>query len=758
MAGVLTTIADLSRYNNDKPNQVKLPPAEDGTRTYDINTGVTTSHATPEIAFSSETETTKVVTERVDMWGFEAFLREISHDDPFVYANGIIQSLAMNISGVPTSVDTVRPDSYFSWYEGDLASKGKGVNWYTVSPANKVKIAKDPKNNIYFDDSDGKFYQWCIRGRSFSGTGNGDWKHINGPLLAYSISNPVLRVRAQGVLDSAPELGSGAPYYYNNRHEIASELVSGIFQSKNTDGLKPALSSGGDAYFMVCGTVNRLNKGAYHPSFNPLGAARFKNTSNEGGNPWFSSSITRPTQASMCFTSAVSGGAGKEPSPSSGSIFASSDAYSGRPDQKVYDAIYASGQGGVCRDMRYSAWGLKARDFYTTDLKVKSGEYRGREKLKRVKYIQSGLKITRVGSPSGYIYLWQDNEGVPSPSWFVSGDYKNGRLYTIEDSTMDIVRIDDFYQLYESGVDNGSWAVRLLDTAYSASTSLESNSRYSYHVVFEDEVDCSLSSSYQAIEVFGEPKIIAECPDLKNGWVGTWNPREPNGNLRYALNKKALKGYAAQFTTDKGMTWQSTSSAYNLETVKNDVGHPLFAKGSVIVLNYLTKARMLENSSNMPILPPFDGLGRVFVNTNHEVKEGALLSYSLTQRVTTDSTHSNLQNSALNMKDYSLTTSGAMKLKLFAPWSNCKHESLSLSAPLNDSRGTKSLSYATKIDLQGFINYAYSEIKYTGTDWGDDSKIAAIDNQSKRLDDNGEIVVSGTARIVEPIGWIKNDK
>ncbi|MCG9710839.1 hypothetical protein L1D46_18825, partial [Pseudoalteromonas sp. Isolate3] len=86
--GVLTELSGLSTTNGGN-NLVKLPPAEGGTRTYNSATGKSVTYPTPALAFAAETTTNKVVTDRVDMWGFEAFLREITDDDPFVYKKGL---------------------------------------------------------------------------------------------------------------------------------------------------------------------------------------------------------------------------------------------------------------------------------------------------------------------------------------------------------------------------------------------------------------------------------------------------------------------------------------------------------------------------------------------------------------------------------------------------------------------------------------------------------------------------------------------
>ena len=110
IAGVITELDALSVGGTGyQANRIKFPEAENGTRTFDDTTGTPVTHATPSLAFASETDTNKVVTDRVDMWGFEGFLREINDADPFVYKNGLIQSQAISLGGVSTQYDTSRP-------------------------------------------------------------------------------------------------------------------------------------------------------------------------------------------------------------------------------------------------------------------------------------------------------------------------------------------------------------------------------------------------------------------------------------------------------------------------------------------------------------------------------------------------------------------------------------------------------------------------------------------------------------------------
>ncbi len=167
IAGVTTHLVSLGDIHTSRVN---FPAPEDGTRTYDTETDISTRHASPAIAFASETDTNKVVTKRVDMWGLEAFIKEITDSDPFVYPNGLVQSKQVTLCGVATETDTFRPDTYFSWHSEESGKTGRGVNWQTATEQERIAIASDPKNNIFFDDETGSFYQWCVRCRSFAGT------------------------------------------------------------------------------------------------------------------------------------------------------------------------------------------------------------------------------------------------------------------------------------------------------------------------------------------------------------------------------------------------------------------------------------------------------------------------------------------------------------------------------------------------------------------------------------------------------------
>lgn len=775
ITGVLTTLYHSSGMQDPFDGAscvVKFAPAEDGTRTYDVATGISVTHATPAIAFASETETNKVVTERVDVWGFEAYLREVNDADPFVYGNGLIQSSVTSISGITTTSDNVRPITYFAWYEGDTGSRGKGVNWQAASEASRIKIASDPSHNIYFDDATGKFYQWCVRGRSFAGLGNGDWARLEGHIAQGDISFSELsntRLIAQGILDYKEALGTdaGASSYLGYKHSGRTQN-SDVGSLSCRSGAVSAVQ--GECYFLVCGTVSRLNQGAYHPSLNPLGTGGWADSSS-GANInesqtwaelWNRTTMMPKTkfdafnqvaQATTDFSRpGVFKYASGKLSGSLGSLVAK------RPDGRFYDAIYASGQGGLGRDMRYSAWGLKAEDFSNVDSKVKSGEYRGRERLVKTTFHMNAYKAYVAGSNATH-------------TLYHSGPNSSGSKISFHSNNMPpntpIIVFQPSSGLVMYGKVSGSDGYLLLsllprNRSRNASNSLEAQQSLGLvdpiYIAEVVDIDTSISEKYIHTDIVGDPAKILQCEDLKKGWIGSWIPVIPDGTVdNFPLNRKYTgsgSDILRTYTTNDGAGW--TSGRIPLSDIhKNETQFSKMPTGQVTLYQYPATTVMTEEGLNSEI----HGWGTkalgVLVNSNSSANEAALFSYSLTGRIHTDTAYANLKNSNLAITNTSNSLSGSLKETKYAPWAETRHQPITIGPPLNNSTAAKSLSYDTVTHQQGFINYAYTELKHDGTDWGDDGKINIVNNQSTRTDDNGNTVLYGTARIVEPLGWVK---
>ena len=734
IAGVITDLLSLSAPDDSYPVIVKLPSAEDGTRTYDSATGVSVTHATSAIAFASETATNKVVTDRVDMWGLEGFLREINDGDPFVYKNGLIQSQAPDINGVGTVLDNVRPITYFAWYEGDTTSRGKGVNWKTATESQRIAIASDPENNIYFDDETGKFYQWCVRGRSFAGLGNGDWRLLEDyeSVDAVRFGGASTYIRLQGKRDVPESEGgdNGRIAYFKGsaNHPLKGVSTIGLSGSKSS-----SLSASEECYFLICGTVSRLNQGAHHPSFNPLGASTFRSSANLGHRKWNHADISGNVLDTQTCFSTTPGALGRD--INDGSIASN---FSGREDGRYYDAVYASGQGGVCRDMRYKASGQTDVDFAEADLSIKDGTYRGREYVTLTKVHDLGSVLTSGSWDNGQKRLisFQGNifDTSESQVYFVDGYI----LSKADNTKRKVLQVG-----YSPSVDRTNV---YLDGDLSATWTADS------YLIYSIETNNSIADEYHNLEVIGEPSSLLLCEDLKNGWVGTWNPEIPEGVVKpYHLCRPASNSSMTKIqTSDNGSSWALSNIV--ADQITNDYTSSSIGSSHVAIIIYKTKAKVVRDAYNDKTYGGELAIGDLFVSSFYGEKYGRLLQYSTIGKVPVSSLANQYEN--LSITRATIDTSLGKIHKLYP----VNHTPLGIVAPNNNSPAFKALNYNVVENQQAFINYAYTELKHNGTDWGDDGKVHIADNQTTMLDENGNTVLVGAARCVEALGWIKNDK
>ncbi|MCG9708210.1 hypothetical protein L1D46_05270 [Pseudoalteromonas sp. Isolate3] len=756
--GVLTELSGLSTTNG-RNNLVKLPPAEGGTRTYNSATGKSVTYPTPALAFAAETTTNKVVTDRVDMWGFEAFLREITDDDPFVYKKGLIQSLASDINGVATVSDNVRPITYFAWYAGDTTSRGKGVNWQTATEEERIAIASDlgNENKIYFDDATGKFYQWCVRGRSIAGAGNGDWDWIDASssTLNYGLQyqSAGVRVKPQGInsfieksLALYTEDLQSDYLNYNTDIGLAKDFKKGrgIFAVRVGGAQKPSdFAVNGQCYFLVCNTVQRLNKGGYHPSFNPLGTKGFSNQDGTLMVTWAAKASIRsaPLTKADCFDYPTT-----DYPYTDGKVFGGVNSVSGtisggptrnsRPDGRYFDAIYESGQGGVCRDMRYSAHKLTAEDFAEEDLRIKAGEYRGREKLFFTK------KVLKEVSTS-------DNALAAGTQVSNTDNYTVGDLITVySESGETLINEALILSKTETGI------------IWDGTKQFERVNGGTYILVTGYYTNISVADEFIHTEVIGDPANIILCDDLKDGWVGSWNPTIPDGiSQTYTLTKPQSgtpsgTGFSAVVTTDSGQTLTSTHGG-NLgwNSITNSATFSTSAS-AVIVANYFTKARVTQSVVRDEILGGCKGVGMVYASSYYLDSRGRGFGFSLTGKLNTNTLYV-VEAGQQHSSFLTLSETPILDNKLnsgLVP----THRDLTLGTPSNNSPAFKALNYNVVKNQQGFINYAYAQLTYDATagDWGDDGKIHIADNQTTMLDENGHTNLVGMACCVEPIGWV----
>ncbi|MFG0454486.1 hypothetical protein [Shewanella mangrovisoli] len=647
IAGVVFNLINLNVNLGNSPSsvQVKYPKAPDGKTTYNKLTGVTTTHATTTAAFNAqavEPTNIEVVIERVDMWGFEAWLEEVNTTNPYVYPNGLIQSQAANMDGVTTS-SSARPVTYYAVFDGDTGSKGKGLNFFALNDAQKKKVLANHKNNLYYLD-DGRLVQWRLRQRTFAGAGNGDWGELSSVGVGVCLFSDKNRLAAQGHKDIGSAFTTGTNTDYVQSSSTINQFKQiGVLTSINGVGVN---SINGECYFLVCGTVNCLNQGAYHPGFNPSGTAVVVISSGSRGK-WHDVSSLVSTVSCFNFGNFTDVGKVYGGSISLGAY------WSGRPDGRFYDAIYADGKGGICRDMRYSAHGIDSADRAETDQRVKNSTYRGFEKTK-------------------------------------------------------------------------------LTTALS---SVDSN--------------MSVGGNFLVTEVIATNAVINATAALSGGWSGFKNAQSPTGSISvFELSRDAITAPTALRSTNNGSSWSVFTPTYN--AVNNSVTLTNEPAANIVILQYQAFATQTEIAANAAIygLVPYN----VFASSDYRPENGALLGESLIGKVLKNNSGVLVNNKSLS----SCAIDGTGKLTSATNFDGVTHQALTLGSPVNNSPAFKAVSYLANINQQAVPHFAYTELKHNGTNWGDDGKVTIVDNQATKTDLNGNTVLVGTAKLKEPIGWIKN--
>ncbi len=714
MAGFTVYIEGLNDPNvTIRGGIVKFPVAPDGRDTYNSTNGTQVRHADAATAFAAETATNQVVTRRVDMWGFEGFLEEVTTGNPFVYPNGLIQSQATTMNGIPT-VNGTRPVSYYAVFDGDTTSVGRGVNFFAATAAQQEAMLNDPKNNLYRLE-DGRLVQFRVRQRTIAGPGNGDWGNINPNVsgsggLQFSSSSLVI---PQGMTNTP----SGTQFV-ESVSEVAQNELAGLgafVQMNNTT----TAAVNGECYFLVGGTVSRLAQGAYHPEHNSFGSMQFRNDANNADVNWNGSGLTGITSQLLCFTRAAS---------ATGAIGQAS----GRTnDSRLHDAIYGGGLGGVV-DYRWSAndrsgpkWGAQAK------LEAEAGEYRGLELLQRTRVYSED-----AASSSGASRFVQ----LP-----VGHGIKVGSLLSVVDNgTLVIDKV-----IVTSSVGTGA-----------AWTDAQTYSRVSgttYQAVNAFDLDVSVSGNFTRTDAIGDPvNLLATFPaGIEGGWIDQI-PNDPlTTNQRFSLTKKALSFNRAQTSQDNGVTWVSrTISAGTGDAQWNSTPNTI-GWGVRIALNiYIADAKKTRRSTNTALLNAQSGQYGVTATASSDIESGGLMFESMLGKVATSAATA---NGAIQTYPY-------MLLNLVPSTGNIdplsgresQHAPLMLAAPTNDSRGIKYAAHQVNDNGQATLNFIFNELDHNGTDWGDDSRLRVLNGTY--TNQNGVTgLLADVDELAIPYGLIKNE-
>jgi len=676
--------------------------------------GFRSSNATTATVYSFliRKVTTQVVTERVDMYGFEGFLEEVTVANPYVYPNGLIQAKANTMSGISTSSSN-RPATYYAVFDGDTSSVGKGVDFINASNSNKVKMFSNPKNNLYWIE--GKLYQWRVRQRTIAGAGNGDWQGANSAtrgVFTYAVASQV-QLQGKNNYKSSYISGYAGIYALASRHTKISSEDYAVFQMEEYSNGASDLH--GHCYFLVCGTVPRLNQGAYHPSFNPMGTAPVRNFYNQGDKPWYhSDSVTKHADVLKESKFFLQYPVGYKTEALTGYGDMASGKLS-RPDGKFYDAIYASGQGGVI-DYRLSAWDKSSpAEAAKVDAMVKNGTYRGVEKLK---FTQVTKQNRNDYAPSyGGLDVSREVLVATGDILYVGNTYNRVTVTSVQNTAQD--SINDVQVVFTPNLTN-----RL-------TTDL---------VVVVASTNISVSGDFTQTDVIGDPANILANPDLKDGWMGSWGGMKVSNS---PVTRKSVNNSVKSliYTSDDGNTYGS--SLRSIASISNTISGWGTNYDYTTIISYTAFAKQTKVAYKEPVLNGEAGLGSVFASGFHGTGYGSLLSESLTSKILSGTWLSWDTSSVLS---HGLANANTLNYVI--------HSSINTFNPIGGA--FKAFDYQVENDQQVSLNYIYEDLVYD-SDWGDNGSMSINSSQTTNTDDNGNTVLSGTATLALPYGWVKNN-
>ncbi|HHG3520589.1 TPA: hypothetical protein ACPVZQ_002620 [Vibrio parahaemolyticus] len=637
--------------------------------------------------------TEEVVINRVDLFGFEYFLEEISKANPFVYPYGCIQSKLTSIEGIATK-ESNRPITYYSVFDGDTTSKGKGVDFWAATDAQKRALVSNPDHNIYLLD-DGRLVQWRVRQRTIAGVGNGDWQSVNSQGVALMFfqapSGFTIQPSAQGILDVTPTwFGAGSKgAYYGITHATPIHKDNGIFCAGLGGKVVPELGIDGHCYFHVCGVVPRLNQGAYHPSFNPLGTKSWVQSGKGWNAQWWQMTGISSTRQCFDYKTASSdltqAGANEEFSGFIGSRDGSS-----RPDGRFYDSIYASGLGGVI-DYRFSAWDMGSKDEAAKIFqKLENGTYRGKEFATRCDlFVRTSTEPYFYG---GKTAIWI--EGIDD---FIGS--RNPRDFKVNGYTVVTAATDGHGQYV------------YFDSKYGDISSYWKS--VSNNVVVTSPTNIPVSGNFNMIDVLGSPERIMAKTELANGWLGGWIPVVPNNTLvanKFPMTHVAVDKDLRMYWSDGDAAWQAGTYTFasSLNARDNSSAIP---STRVALHSYTASAKLTKSANIKPILNGANGVGDVYATMFNDRTRGGLLRESLINKVVSGYSQMHPHSQTVKLNKCTLLDGYFASSPDFSP----THECIALGEPAYDDSAIKVLWSQSSNNQQANLNLSFNELIWVGS-------------------------------------------
>lgn len=685
-----------------------------------------TSGATLRISnVSIRPKTNEVVINRHDFLALEYWPEEVIDDEVFPVN---IQNLSLTFgdTDVPT-VPSARPDSYFASYDGQTnIIKGRCVKWSTLSDENKLKVSVSLGENL-FKGVNGKPVNWRSRYLSIAGAGNGNWEFIDSSGTVAGAEFLSFKkyqgfVQAQGSRDTPVQgkridsntsntfrsTGGGG----NNYPEV------GVYTIRDIAGMH---SYNGECYLLTLGTVQRLNQGASHDVYNPLGTKKFRQAAGSVNSHafWYESLAYKPTTRAECFTEATANLNGN------GAIGGGS----GRQDQyKYHDAIYA----GLVQDKRMTVQKQSKAEALTEYVRRSvRGETRGNGSVPFTKFYKADQSATSSNTTAF------DNI-LP-----VGSSVSVGEVCSLENAA-GVYETVTVVNLFGSG--NRS----ITFTPSISGRKADSKGMFTEYMDSKTQFD-----SLPWVDIVGDPeRIAATFPD---GVVGQWIPVIPNGGIdsfpaNRKINSPASGSLNRVYTDNDGGSW-TKGSATSYNAVTNELTLSNSPSNRVLLCFYEALSNFTESDNSRAVV---GDLGDVPVTGSYTVDNGNRFMPSVIGEI------GKMANRYPSRGEWALTFKGALddgELLTRAEYAP-QHVELGLDRTANKSHAVKSMPKLVDKNGQLFVQWHSTELVYdTGAaNWGDDKNIHIINGESTLVDLNKVAVKVSTHTELNPIGWNYSDK
>ncbi|MCJ8334286.1 MAG: hypothetical protein MJH10_08615, partial [Epibacterium sp.] len=563
-------------------------------------------------------------------------------------------------------------------------------------------------------------------------------------------------VAPQGSSTTAVDFNPSYPVFVSvNKSDAALVHDNYIFGSVGGSSVKFGNAYNGKCFAAPIALVQRLNQGAYHPTYNSTGTGKQINTATNGFVFWDGVNAKAVTSTAMTFAAFDNGGVKDANSPANVGSINGASALSGSPSQyEFYDAIYA----GQVKDLRLDAnkkdLSKLLEDSSRSDIAATT---RGWGKVPFTKFTRTSdakLSIVDTSGAGTYVRI-EDNSGTQlSASALISNtddeDYTPTRINTyIYNATKNIV-------MYIGHISAGS-------NAFYIHTHPQFNTRYSgvgkYPVapsaidVGDDVMVCDmpfeLTAEYDKlpwVDIIGSPANIAVT--FPTGCVGQWIPEFPDGGAKtFNLNRKSdiVTGIITHKTTGN---WLSEN--VSIDPTTNTITK-FMATNQIGLIYYDSLSDFTAPAAHTAIV---GDVRNVFVGCCSSPNLGNRLAPSLMIKVAT-SHDSSLRISNVVMEKYGMESSGELRTDTSVNF----HATHDLIAPTNNSIGFKTLFTVVAVDGLYYLQYNGSELAYTSTsfsEWGDDETIQITDNDSTQLDTNDVTVANFCHHSLIPIGIAHN--